>query len=398
MVKVYREGLFITALVILIPAYLFVPSFMVQFLCLFFLCIVVLSRLYTGLLVRNIGVIRRDAELREFKQQWVRVELVLENRGYIPAFLLALSDTPGMLPLFKGNKSACSLPRRSRLVHVWEGYCSERGRFTLGPAMIRGSDPLGLFPFQIRSAETAALFVYPAPAHALLKAPSGVPLGVLLSRNALYEDISRTRSLRPYQNGDEPRRINWKASARLSTGERHPSLMVNEYEATVSFPLMVFLNLDANAYPLKKGNAFMERAIEAAAALCLSSSREAQDAGIIIFSPQRVDIVSPARFALVPILERLSLAEYGERDGTGEAGERDKAAGALLEKAKQLPFGTRVLYVGPDLADGDYIRLSVLRRFHLTLEYLIIAEHSLSAAAPGNAPRYILKESGYEIT
>jgi hypothetical protein len=74
-----------------------------------------------------------------------------------------------------------------------------------------------------------------------------------------------------------------------------------------------------------------------------------------------------------------------------------KSTLCMLEQGKYLAYGTRLLYAGPDLGDEDYIRLNSLKSYHLSLEYLIIDEHTLQAAVPGNSKRYQMKEAGYEI-
>ena len=116
-VKIRGSGFLVEGLVVLMPVYLFASVFVLQFLCLFLLFIIIGARLYAGYLIRHIRVVRRDAELREFRQQWVTVELVAENRGRLPAFMLALADTPGMLVFVRGIKRAASLPPKSRLAY-----------------------------------------------------------------------------------------------------------------------------------------------------------------------------------------------------------------------------------------------------------------------------------------
>ncbi|MDR2194870.1 MAG: DUF58 domain-containing protein [Treponema sp.] len=394
------RGVLIAGVAVLAPAFLCAPLFVAQFLCLFLLLIIITSRMYTEYLVRHITLIRRDGELREFKRQWVSVELIVENRGVIPAYALAIYDSPGMLAPVQGVKFACALPHRSRIVQVWKGFCSERGVFFLGPATIRGSDPCGLFPFQITYTDMTTLFVYPQPRISGITPSGGVPLGALLSHNPLNEDLSRACSLRPYQAGDEPRRINWKASAKTGGGAAF-SLMVHEYEATVSYPCMVFLNLDLRLYPPRKSHAYSERAIEAAAALCRESSERKQNTGIIIFSggkPEKIDSIAQSRFALIPILERLALFQQGNRQDTPlTADEKNRCVTVLLERAKHMQAGTRIMYVGPDLEHDAYLSLSILIKFHLSIEYLIIDEKSVSALAPGNMKRYQMKDMGYAI-
>jgi uncharacterized protein (DUF58 family) len=397
----------------LLLIYLFAPFYFIQFIALFALLVLLGSGLYSEYLLRNLRLIRRDTELRVFRREWARVELVVENRGRLPAFMLAVTDSPGMLAVFRNNKRLCTLKGRSRLALVWQVYCSVRGIFSLGPGNLRCGDPLGLFPFYAASGEHTRLVVYPAPGIIGIKSPGGIPLGALISPNPLYEDLTRWRSLREYQRGDEPRRINWKASARNSAGGTDPSagiLLVNEYEAAVSCPLMVFLNLDPAEYGLRQRELYFERAIEAAAALCLMASRERQELGIIFYTPyegEGFSFIKSGAFTLIPILERLAALERPRITGpepAGNAGEPSPEPGSpggsarlLLDRGKQLPFGTRLVYCGPDLSGEDYIALNSLKRYRISLEYLVIDEKRLTRTVPGNSPRYQMKEGGYDI-
>jgi uncharacterized protein (DUF58 family) len=418
-VYISGKALLIWGIAILLPLYIFVPFALVQFFCILLLFILIGSRIYSEYLIRNIRIYRQDTEFRVFRYEWVKVELKAENHGLLPAFMLIMSDAPGPLPIFKNNTTFCTLARRSWIFFTWEGHCTERGSFTLGPVVVHGADPLGLFSFQLVALETSRLFVYPVVRSIILKNPTGIPLGNMISSNPLYEDITRRRSLRPYQRGDDPRRINWKLSARISSSSSEgtfsprgtaSSLLVNEYDATVSYPLMIFLNVDRDDYPIKKQVVYIERAIEAAAALCLKASRERQELGIIIYTSRREEgimVIAPAAFTIVPILERLAALDWtaSSDSAPSEDGEplRDSerslsgSAITMLEQGKRLPYGTRFLYTGPDLGDEAYIRLDTLKKHHLTLEYLVIDDRSLSPLVPGNSVRFLMKESGHEI-
>jgi uncharacterized protein (DUF58 family) len=391
---------FLTAkITFLILFYLFVPSAVFQFLCLFLLFILAGSRLYSEYLIRNIRIYRQDSELRVFRHEWVKAELIVENHGFLPAFMLTASDSPGPLPYFKNQKILCTLSRRSWALLAWEGHCDKRGEFTLGPAVIQGADPLGLFPFKLTARETTRLFVYPVNRTISLKVAGGIPLGNVASSNPLFEDITYRRSLRPYQKGDELRRINWKASASVAGG-----FMVNEYEPRASYPLMIFLNANREEYPYRKQVEFIERAIEAAAALCLRASLERQELGIIIYSSGvegGISVIAPAAFTLVPILERLAVLDWtkkaNEEEPLREKTHIRKSARAMLDQGKRLSYGTRYLYAGPDLGDEAYISLDSLKRHHLSLEYLVLDERSMPSLVPGNSRRHQMKEMGHKI-
>jgi hypothetical protein len=217
--------------------------------------------------------------------------------------------------------------------------------------------------------------------------------------------MTRRRSLRQYRGGDEPRRINWKASIRLAgpgAALSPVSLLVNEYEAAISYPLVVFLNLDPYEYSLHKRELWFERAIEAAAALCLMASRDRQDLGIIFYRPwagEPCTLVKPGPFTLLPILERLAGVKRprGPAAETENGGPLRGSVRALLDQGKRLPYGARLVYTGPELAEEEYAALNVLRAGRVSLEYLVLDEKRLGPRAPGNAPRYQMREGGYEI-
>jgi len=401
--QIHGKRLFVWGISILILIFLFTPIALVQFLCLFFLFILISSRFYSEYLIRNIRVIRGDFELRVFKNEWVHVELKIENRGLLPAFMLVVGDFSGKLHVFKMKKTFCTLLRRSWTLLRWEGYCSGRGVLKIGPAVVRGCDPLGLFPFHLTARETSKLYVYPVFRSISIKASGGIPLGNMICANPLFEDITRSRSLRPYNPGDEPRRINWKMSAHVSgaTQTGSGSLLVNEYEATASYPLMIFLNMAKNEYPLKKQNDFIERTIEAAAALCLRASAERQELGIIFYTAGDISVIMPSSHTLVPILERLAAVDWtapsGGENTLPETTFAHNSAMVMLEQGKRLPYGTRYVYTGCNLDDEAYISLNSLKKNHLRLEYIIIDERTVPSIVPGNSPRYQMKESGYEI-
>jgi hypothetical protein len=324
--------------------------------------------------------------------------------------MLAVGDNPGRLAVFRDNKILCTLGAKRRRIFKWQGFGSSRGEFSLGPATIRGADPLGLFPFSLISAETTHLFVYPAPGFVNLKPPGGIPLGALISANPFDEDLTRCRSLREYYPGDEMRRINWKASARMMTqgaGSGWGGLMVNEYESTLSYPLVVFLNADPAEYHLKNRELYLERAIEAAAAVCLMASRERQALGLILHTKRGQfgeGVISPAAFTLIPILERLAVfvrrdLEEDEKDidDTELSVTLRGSTARMLDEGKFLPFGTRLVYAGPSLDESDYQALDTLRRYHLTVEYLCLDETSLPPPGDRGFKQYQMKEGGYEI-
>ena len=375
------------ALALLLLIYLFSPWYFIRFLSMFMIILIIGAKLWSEYLIRSIKIIRREGDLREFRREWANIELVVENRGRLPAFMLTIQDSPGKMPVFRENRSLCSLGPMTKFVLRWQVYCSNRGVWFIGPPSVRGFDPLGIFPFSITPPLTLKLFIYPSAAFAKLPLSAGLPLGTLISPNKLHEDMTRRRSLRPYHEGDEPRRINWKVTARIGI------MTVNDYEPTGTFPVFIFLNLAPSSYPLNKKAVFIERVIETAAALCLMAERERQELGIIVYDGcSKPSIIMPSPFTLVPILERLAVWQLEE-----QRDEEGKAALCMLERGKYLQYGTRYIYVGPNLRDDEYTFLNSLKRRQLSLEYCIIDESSLAPLVPGNSKRHTIQEYGYNI-
>lgn len=405
LVKTRGKGILFAGVPLLLFLYIFTPLRIIQFAAVFLLVLLLGSRIYSECLIRSLGFVRRDSELRCFRHEWFEVEIAVENRGRLPAFMLAAGDSPGRIAVFRNIKRLYTLGGRRRVIFRWQGYGSSRGEFEIGPFVLRGADPLGVFPFTLTASGSARIFVYPAPGFVRIKPPGGIPLGSLITANPFNEDLTRSRSLREYYPGDEMRRINWKATARIAGSGAQGAggvLMVNEYEETLSYPLVVFLNADPAEYALKTRELYLERAIEAAAALCLMASRERQALGLILHTKRGQSgegVISPSAFTLIPILERLAVLERRELSGDEAAKPEGLAGSALraLEEGKFLPFGTRLVYAGPGLTEGDYRALESLRRYHLTLEYLIIDEHAVRETSGLLSRRYQIKERGYEI-
>jgi uncharacterized protein (DUF58 family) len=399
-VKNRGSGILFAGIPPLLFLYVFTPVRIIQFAAVFLLVLLLGSRIYSEYLVRSLNCVRRDSELRCFRHEWFEVETAVENRGRLPAFMLAAADSPGGIAVFRNTKRLYTLGGRRRVIFRWQGYGSGRGAFEIGPFVLRGADPLGLFPFTLTAPDKIRLFVYPAPGFVRVKPPGGIPLGSLITVNPFNEDLTRSRSLREYYPGDEIRRINWKATARAA-GSAQGGLMVNEYEETLLYPLVVFLNADPAEYALKTRELYLERAIEAAAALCLMASRERQALGFILHTqPGQFGegVIRPSAFTLIPILERLAAferRELSENETTAEG--LTGSAVRMLDEGKFLPFGTRLVYAGPGPGEADYRALEGLRRYRLTVEYLVIDERAVRETAGLLSRSYQIKESGYEI-
>src|SRR5690606_1785451 len=143
-----------------------------------------------------------------------------------------------------------------------------RGVLAVGPTVLRRTDVLGLAADVRVGADVTELTV--APLTFDLAMPS---LGTgVLGRHllALSQRIGpgEFHSLRDYVDGDEPRSIHWKASARST------NLKVRQHEAQGVRRCIVLLDGDPQAWPdelMRRDPEAFERAVTIAASMVLSA-------------------------------------------------------------------------------------------------------------------------------
>ena len=170
----------------------------------------------------------------------------LGNTSRLPKFYLLVRDTlprglqfvggppPLVLGLWPGEEATAQCRIEAR----------KRGVFTLGPAQIYSTDPLGLQTYAQRMPQTAELTVYPAL----------LPIQQSWLRGAAVQGWRGTASaltrgagddfygVREYGPGDELRRVHWRTTARTGT------LAVTEYAQGVTMDVTLALDLSRAAY------------------------------------------------------------------------------------------------------------------------------------------------------
>ena len=200
--------------------------------------------------------------------------LTVRNRTPLPIHFLTVADRIGSFAARQPAQFVVGLGPWEERSFSYELEGRERGEFELGPVDLVGTDAFGFFPWRAQLPCHQRVIVYPNIFALDLRHKRGLPSGSLKVLNKLYEDVTRYRSLREYQPGDEPKRINWKASARMG------ALFSMEYVPSIYFPVLVLLNLTANDYPLAQRAHLVERAIEAAASLVFHFVGIGQEVGL----------------------------------------------------------------------------------------------------------------------
>lgn len=140
---------------------------------------------------------------------------------------------------------------------------SQRGAIELGPLEAEVRDPLGLLRRTRTVAGTDKITV--APRSHLLDMPSlgSGPLGRHLLAQARRLGPGEFHGLREYVDGDEPRTIHWRASARAE------NLLVKQHEVEGLRRMLIVLDTDPSSYVDQPS---FERAVTAAASIVVSAT------------------------------------------------------------------------------------------------------------------------------
>ena len=318
------------------------PYKLLQFICLGVLFVFLLSFLYALVLKRSIKVERNTQKLKLACKEHSEISFTIKNYSPLTAFVCYFFDEVPYFQIFNdGNRGLTMLrPHEIRKI-TYEVTSRDRGLFHAGPVRFRTSDPLGLFLIDMEVAAPLEITVRPARIKLITEAIPGFPQGNIKINNPCYEDITMRRSIREYMNGDEQKRINWRASAKFD------SLFTNQYEASFDAPFFVFLNLALEDYDLHTRTFHMEKAIEIAANIVEKSRVLRQRCGFAA-DAEGFPYLPPHQNQADSILDILSVIKSAHGKINYDPVKRFK---------HQLPHGTLLFVVGPDEVESYYLKV-----------------------------------------
>jgi uncharacterized protein (DUF58 family) len=195
-----------------------------------------------------------------------RLELLLP----LPAELTVAGGNPRALRLEPGVERTTELPVR----------CERWGAFKLGPVLLRARDPLGFHTWESEAGASWALRVYPSveTLHALLPPlETQVFVGNQVSRAT--GDGIEFADVREWHPGDRMRKVNWRASAKLSRGGGE--LWVNEQHPERNTDVVLFL--DTFAEVRTGGRGTHDLAVRAATSLAHRYLQRKDRVGLVGF-------------------------------------------------------------------------------------------------------------------
>ena len=193
-----------------------------------------------------------------------------------------------------------------------------RGALALGPALAAVTDPLGLARRGHVVADSDEVLVRPR-VHVIVPPVFGAGRRLAhdddrTPRPAATDAAGEFLAVRPYETGDDPRRVHWRSSARTD------ELMVRQFEAPRRGATLVVLDTRARDLPTpdttwEAGTGVdlaFERAVEGAASIvtCLQRARRPVECS----TTAGVMLTRGSTDASATVLDRLATVAPGDRD------------------------------------------------------------------------------------
>jgi uncharacterized protein (DUF58 family) len=211
----------------------------------------------------------------------VRIEILNETNSK-----LSNVEVHELLPdTIKIEKGAAQIRTQLKLLEKLEVQLEFpspiRGHYLVGPVVVRARDPFDLYLVETK-VDSEILSIMPRPERirgAELRPrhlgpwPGIIPARTLGAGMEFY-------SMRGYVPGDDPKRINWKASA------RYRRLITNETEAERVTDVMIVLDTDVSFYEAAEAELF-ERGVRAAASLASLLLKQGNRVGMILQGEER---------------------------------------------------------------------------------------------------------------
>jgi uncharacterized protein (DUF58 family) len=186
---------------------------------------------------QRLRIRRRLSDARVQPGQRVTVELEIENQAATQTSFLLLEDR---LPPALGRSARlviAGLPPKGKQRASYSVSAQTRGRYTLGPLTVDLSDPFALTKLRVQFDEREELVVTPEVEQLAggPNSPFGMTSGLALSRR-LFRTGDEFYTMRPYQEGDDLRRIHWPSVARSG------KLMIRQDESARRSTAVLFVD------------------------------------------------------------------------------------------------------------------------------------------------------------
>ncbi len=218
------------------------------------------------------------------------IEILLQNKGGQQRRVKVRDQTPlawEPAPILKDV-----VPARSLLKLRYRVIPPERGVFKFGDIHVRVEGPLGLTAIPIGWSTSGEVKVFPK------LRPLRYPDLVAYRRNSSQWGLTRARwrgegrefeALREYVEGDDPRKIHWKATARLDRP------IVQEFQPEKNQNVIMVLDAGRLMCALSEGKTKLDHALDSTVQLAHAALAGGDQPGVLAFADQVISFVAPKR-------------------------------------------------------------------------------------------------------
>ncbi len=301
-----------------------------------------------------------------------RIELTNPSRLRSPVLRLAdnqsfstESSTDYFLSL---DMLAAPILGRDQLTVSYRLPTVKRGRLKTGPLDLTLTDPLGLSKRRFEIGEPAEALVYPAVFP--VSPPPRLPGNTFdaVRRSPMAQSGDELYGLRPFQRGDDPRRIHWRSSA------HHDELIVRQFEEFSHTHTTVLLDtrdvlMDFQS-TVGDGERF-EAMVSAAASICRASQRRGDQVRLVTTADfdsgygsdsahlhkiyRHLTLASPDFGSLFGAVEWLSRGQGGGLVVLVAAAVDGTEPGSLTSLGSHFSSKTAVLFAGGEPAQPEQL-------------------------------------------
>ncbi len=246
--------------------------------------------------------IHRRAPARLAQGTPATIELSLVNAGRYPLRAVVTDDLPPEL-VRAGDPFHRRIPPGERAVVRYEVLPRGRGQLTLGDVHARVLGPLGLAWREVRSRRSDPLRVHPGLEELRRQRLLGLRRRLREAGLRHVRQLGEGRSfesLREYVRGDDPRAIDWKATA------RHAKVMVRQYEVERSQNLVLAIDAGRLMTERIEDRSRLDHALSAALVLADVAGIFGDRVGLLVFADGVQQFMAPARATLGRLADALA--------------------------------------------------------------------------------------------
>jgi uncharacterized protein (DUF58 family) len=253
--KGITDGIWYTLCVLLVLLGIIIRQPLLVVVGVLLLLIIITTDIWSHYCLVDLRYQRKFSQKRVLFGEDVTMSITVENGKILPLPWLEVEDLlPRSLPLKEQELRSAPLsnlamleclfsPRwYERVTRNYTVRCIQRGIHTFGPTKLHSGDAFGFITQDQELSNHQHLLVYPlvVPLDSF-GLPARHPFGDYRASRRLLEDPSRIIGVRDYRYGDSMRRVHWKATARSM------QMQSKVYDATTTFTLELFLNIDTRA-------------------------------------------------------------------------------------------------------------------------------------------------------